>query len=256
MTTSTFSGRIDAPGDSDRFSLTLHAGQTYKIGVAGSLILGLGDPQLAVRIGGRVVARDDDSGPGLDPFVQVSDVDEDPNHNGRIDPFETDTLEPSDDVPPLDTDVDGLPDSVEDDDGNGMVDPGETDPNDAYSDDDGIDAGQSVDLLGILDAGGAFRLQDHQDLVVGFLEILAGRGVEVHGVHASPQAAVARGGIFGGVDGDLGLLDGDHVHDHTALEHLGEAALDATGSRVGRGHGGSLRVECAPGRERWEGRKY
>ena len=36
-----------------------------------------------------------------------------------------------------------------------------------------------------------------------------------------------------GVFGDLGLLDGDDVHDDTALEHFGEAALDAAGSRVG-----------------------
>ena len=30
-----------------------------------------------------------------------------------------------------------------------------------------------------------------------------------------------------GVLGDLGLLGGDDVHDHAALEHLGHAALDA-----------------------------
>jgi len=27
--------------------------------------------------------------------------------------------------------------------------------------------------------------------------------------------------------GDLGLIGGDHVHDHAALEHFGHAALDA-----------------------------
>ncbi len=33
-----------------------------------------------------------------------------------------------------------------------------------------------------------------------------------------------------GVFGDLGLLSGDHVHDHTALEHFSHAALDACGA--------------------------
>ena len=35
-----------------------------------------------------------------------------------------------------------------------------------------------------------------------------------------------------GILGDLGLLGGDHVHDHPALEHLGKAALDAQPSPV------------------------
>ena len=33
-----------------------------------------------------------------------------------------------------------------------------------------------------------------------------------------------------GILGDLGLLGGDDVHDDAALEHLGEAALDAARS--------------------------
>ena len=35
-----------------------------------------------------------------------------------------------------------------------------------------------------------------------------------------------------GVLGDLGLLGGDHVHDHAALEHLGHAALDLGGAQL------------------------
>ena len=34
-----------------------------------------------------------------------------------------------------------------------------------------------------------------------------------------------------GVLGDLGLLGGDDVHDHAALQHLGEAALDRERAR-------------------------
>jgi hypothetical protein len=37
-----------------------------------------------------------------------------------------------------------------------------------------------------------------------------------------------------GILGDLRLLGVDDVHDHAALEHLGEAALDA--HRAGLGH--------------------
>jgi len=37
-----------------------------------------------------------------------------------------------------------------------------------------------------------------------------------------------------GVFGDSGLLGGDHVHDHAALQHVGEAALDQVGARAGR----------------------
>ena len=56
---------------------------------------------------------------------------EDANHNGIIDPGETDPLN-------LDTDADGLPDGIEDANQNGIVDAGETDPLDPDSDDDGF----------------------------------------------------------------------------------------------------------------------
>ena len=43
-----------------------------------------------------------------------------------------------------------------------------------------------------------------------------------------------------GVLGDLGLLGGDHVHDHAALEHLGHPALDPRGAgAAGGGRGGA-----------------
>jgi hypothetical protein len=56
---------------------------------------------------------------------------EDANHNGIVDPGETD---PDD----SDTDDDGIPDGVEDANQNGIVDPGETDPTDNDTDDDTI----------------------------------------------------------------------------------------------------------------------
>ena len=42
-----------------------------------------------------------------------------------------------------------------------------------------------------------------------------------------------------GVLGDLGLLRGDDVHDHAALEHVGHAALDALGPALRTGVGGA-----------------
>jgi hypothetical protein len=63
-----------------------------------------------------------------------------------------------------------------------------------------------------------------------------------HPGHATLGADVGRYPLQGhhrdgaGVLGDLRLLRRDHVHDHAALEHLGHAALDASGA--GDGFGG------------------
>ena len=43
-----------------------------------------------------------------------------------------------------------------------------------------------------------------------------------------------------GVLGDLGLLGGDHVHDHAAAQHVGQAALDHEGA------GGALHRPSLP----------
>ena len=74
----TYSGRISTPGETDSLSVTLRAGHFYAISVEGSLILGLDDPAVTVRRAGRVVARDDDSGPGLDPYLTLE-----PHQTGR-----------------------------------------------------------------------------------------------------------------------------------------------------------------------------
>jgi len=67
----------------------------------------------------------------------LNDGDEDLNHNGVIDPGETDPNDPTDDTVPVDTDGDGLPDDEEEQIG--------TDPNDADSDDDGASDGEEQD---------------------------------------------------------------------------------------------------------------
>jgi len=72
---------------------------------------------------------------------------EDANHNRVVDPGESDPLEE-------DTDGDGIPDGVEDANRNGVVDPGETDPLDRDTDDDGIPDGvEDASLDGVVDPG-------------------------------------------------------------------------------------------------------
>lgn len=85
---------------------------------------------------------------GVDPTLDsdgdgIPDVVEDANHNGRVDPGETDPHK-------IDSDCDGLIDGPdqpdkglkgEDQNANGQVDPGETDPTKADSDSDGLSDG-------------------------------------------------------------------------------------------------------------------
>lgn len=104
---------------------------------------------------------------------------EDYNGNGQVDPGETDPFD-------ADTDDDGLPDGTEDFNGNRLVDTGETDPLDADTDDDGL-------LDGIEDADG--------DRVVG-----AGETDPLN-----PDS-----------DTD-GLADGDEDRDHNGVVDAGES---------------------------------
>ena len=70
----------------------------------------------------------------------IPDSIEDANLNGIVDAGETDPNNP-------DTDGDGLSDGVEDANHNGVVDSGETDPRDADSDNDGLNDGLEVNIL-------------------------------------------------------------------------------------------------------------
>ena len=55
------------------------------------------------------------------------------------------------------------------------------------------------------------------------------------GADVGGHALECHDGDGAGILGDLGLLGGDDVHDDAALEHLGEAALDAARSVLGGG---------------------
>ena len=83
------------------------------------------------------------------------------------------------------------------------------------ADEDGIDAGQTVNRFGIGDAGGAFGLQHDQNFFVGLFEIIAGGRGKIQTVHAAAETAVAHRRIFCGGDDFPGLLDGiDHRRDN------------------------------------------
>ena len=80
--------------------------------------------------------------------------------------------------------------------------------------------GHHRDRDGLLDAPDHLRIGHPRDAAVA--PDVGGNALQRHD----------RGGA--GVLGDLGLLGGDHVHDHAALEHLGQAGLDGEGGLVAR----------------------
>ncbi len=107
----------------------------------------------------EVVAEDNDgnvSKPATSIFtVDTTDTDgdgipdglEDKDHDGVVDPGETDPTK-------TDSDGDGIPDGTEDKDHDGVVDPGETDPTKTDSDGDGLpDGTEDKDHDGVVDPG-------------------------------------------------------------------------------------------------------
>ena len=91
------------------------------------------------------------------------------------------------------------------------------------ADEDGVDAGDGVDLVGDLDGLDVLGLDDDEDLVVGVLVVLLGRAAVVDGVQAAADRAVAARGVLGRGDDRAGLVG---VHDHrrddphrAAVEH-------------------------------------
>ncbi|WP_158501810.1 Ig-like domain-containing protein [Vitiosangium sp. GDMCC 1.1324] len=150
-------------------------------GIQDGTELGLSAPQ-GLNTNLAVFQADADPSTKTDPLDVdtdnggVSDGIEDVNHNGKVDPGETNPLNPADDDPTKDTDGDGIPDSVEvatgtdptkadtDGDGipdgvedrnhNGTVDPGETDPRKTDSDGDGLPDGvEDKNHNGVVDPG-------------------------------------------------------------------------------------------------------
>ena len=97
-------------------------------------------------IGEIIVGGPDDAGLDRDGDGIPDDL-EDRNGNGRVDPGETDPLDP-------DTDGDGINDGIEDADRDGNRDPGETDPTRADTDGDNLlDGAEDADRDGTVDPG-------------------------------------------------------------------------------------------------------
>ena len=98
------------------------------------------------------------------------------------------------------------------------------------------EGGQDLGLGEVADAGLGHDRDGH-----GGLDALDQRRV-AHAGHAAVASDVGRDPLEGhdghrtGVLGHLGLLGVDHVHDHAATQHLGQAALDGEGA--GRTVGG------------------
>ncbi|WP_438017691.1 DUF3344 domain-containing protein [Sorangium sp. So ce315] len=121
--------------------------------------LGLGCDQPGTNLAAGHCRADADGGATkTDPLKAdtddggVSDGNEDTNLNGAIDEGETDPNDGDDDVPPVDTDGDGLSDDLEEAIG--------TDPNDADSDDDGVLDGQEPNFSDDTDGDGLINALD------------------------------------------------------------------------------------------------
>ncbi|HEX8823551.1 MAG TPA: OmpA family protein, partial [Archangium sp.] len=182
-----------------------------------------------------VFQPDADSNTKTDPLNadtdggSVSDGAEDKNHNGRVDAGETDPLKASDDKPVVDTDGDGIPDSVEtatgtdptkadtdgdgipdgveDKDHDGVVDPGETDPRKTDSDNDGIpDGTEDKDHDGVVDAGETDPTKADSDN---------------DGISDGVETNSGTNPLDDDSDND-GLLDGNEDADHDGVVDAGE----------------------------------
>lgn len=79
MPGSSITGQIETTGDSDWFSVTLTAGQSYTINLDSASVSGLPDPYLSIyNSNGTQLTYDDDTGPGLSSLITIS-----PTSTGR-----------------------------------------------------------------------------------------------------------------------------------------------------------------------------
>ena len=114
------------------------------------------------------------------------------------------------------------------------------------ADEDGIDTGHRIDLVGDLHRLDVLGLNDDEDLVIRLAVVLGGGGPEIQGVHASADGAVAARWVLGGGDdrpgfGGIHHHGGDDSHRAAVEHHLDQlvpAGGDASqGNTAGIGDG-------------------
>ncbi|NUO48274.1 MAG: DUF11 domain-containing protein [Polyangiaceae bacterium] len=172
----------------------------------------------------------------------VPDGAEDSNLNGAIDAGETDPNDPADDVPPTDTDGDGLSDDLEETIG--------TNPNDADSDDDGVIDGEEANFADDTDGDGTINALDPDSDNDGLFD-----GTEVGNDCSNPATDANAGNCIPDADpstttsmidpdtDDGGVSDGDEDTNHNGAIDAGETdpndgSDDITGQGGGGGAGG------------------
>ena len=144
---------------------------------AGMFLLLITSAAAQARRDGRPPDQDQD---GLPDYV------EDRNHNGVVDPDETDPFQ-------ADTDSDGLPDGVEDLNHNGRVDFDETDPLNPDTDADARPDG--VELLGEIATDPLDPDTDHDGLADGIEDI-----IQTHPNYPNPRIEPPAAEPFEAVD--------------------------------------------------------
>jgi len=94
------------------------------------------------------------------------------------------------------------------------------------SDEDGVDAGHGVDLIGHIDGSNVLGLDDDQDLVVGVAVILFGGGAVVDRVEAAADRAIAPRRVLGCRDDGSRLGGVQHHRCHDAHRATVQHHLD------------------------------
>ena len=147
---------------------------------------------------------------------------EDANHNGVLDPFETDSGSTGDDLMAPDADGDGLPDSFEIAFG--------SNPNDSDSDDDGVPDGIEIDPFGDADGDGIPNVLDPDSDDDGLFDGTEmgygclGAGTDLSKGHCIPDTdhgLTTTSPILADSDGG-GVSDGDEDYNHNGVVDPGE----------------------------------
>lgn len=196
-------------------------------GILDGTELGVSTPPAATNVSRGNFVPDADPSTTTNPLLPdtdaggVPDGAEDSNHNGRIDPGELNPNNPADDVPPVDTDGDGLTDAEE-----GTLG---TNPRDADSDDDGVMDGAEPNPSSDTDGDGRINPLDPDsdgDAILDGTELgvgIADEDTDVSRGNFVPDADAANTTSAVSVDTDRGsVADGVEDTNHNGRVDPGE----------------------------------